>query len=118
MGDKSITESRLNDDKSLTASLVHTLDESLDNIDDLNVQRLKNARLRALGQAPASDHKWIKLSIAASLAAFVFISIAWHQYPIGSTSEQEVEVVSQDVPYTADEMDDIEMLMALGDGDA
>jgi hypothetical protein len=118
MNEKNSLETKMDQDKKLVVNLVQTLDESLDDIDELSLQRLKNARLKALNYSAKSTRKWVPLSVAASVAALLLIPVAIHQYSANSVGEQDVEIVSQDVPYSAEEMDDIEMLMALEGGDA
>lgn len=93
-----------------------SLDKSLDDIDELNMQRLKNARVKALSRSTKS--KWIVLSAAASVAALLLIPIATHHLSSKSAIDAELEFVAQEVPISAEEMDDIEMLMALEDTDA
>jgi hypothetical protein len=104
-------------DERFAATVSETLDKSLVDIDEMSLQRLKNARAHALNQA-APSRKWISLSVAASLAALLLIPVVSHQYLSGSSDEQDLEVVVQEVPYSTEEMDDLEMLMALEDSDA
>lgn len=104
-------------DEKFAAAVSQTLDKSLADIDDINVQRLKNARVRALSSSSPS-RKWISLSVAASLAVLLLIPLVEHQHLLSSSVEQELDVVTQEVPYSAEELDDIEMLMALEDSDA
>ena len=105
-------------DATFAASLAQALDKSLDDVDDLSLQRLKNVRAQALSQPVNASRKWISLSVAASVAALLLIPIVIHQSSSNSSSDQELEVVSQEVPYSVEEMDDIEMLMSLEETDA
>lgn len=105
-------------DEKFAARVSQTLDESLSDIDDLSLQRLKNARAHALNQSPKVSRKWVSLSVAASIAALLLIPIAAHQHLFMPSAEQDLDVLAQEVPYSMEEMDDIEMLMALEDSDA
>lgn len=109
-------------DERIAVSVSQTLDKSLDDIDELSLQRLKNARAYALNQSHShsskSSRKWISLSVAASLAALMLIPLSTHRNLLNISGDQDLEIVSQDVPYSAEEMDDIDMLMALEDFDA
>jgi len=104
-------------DEKFAAAVSQTLDKSLADIDEINAQRLKNARARALNSSSLS-RKWIPLSVAASLAALLLIPLIEHQHLLPSSAEQELDVVTQEVPYSVEELDDIDMLMALEDSDA
>lgn len=108
-------------DEKLAASVSQALDKSLDEIDELSLQRLKNARAHALNhsrdQSSRPSRKWISLGVAASLAALLLIPLATQQH-LNSIDDQDLEVVTQEIPYSQEEMDDIEMLMALEDSDA
>ena len=104
-------------DEKFAATVSEALDKSLADIDEMSLQRLKNARAHALNQS-APSRKWISLSVAASLAALLLIPVVSHQYLSVSSDEQDLEVVAQEVPYSTEEMDDLEMLMALEDSDA
>ncbi|MFO1387553.1 hypothetical protein [Cellvibrio sp.] len=92
------------------------LDKSLDDIDELSLQRLKNARVKAL--STSSRSKWIALSAAASIAALLLIPVATQHFSNKATIDSELEIAAQDIPLSAEEMDDIDMLMALEDTDA
>ena len=96
--------------------IANTLDKSLENVDAINLQRLGIARVHALSQKPSSSRKWIALSVAASLAAVLVVPYAWHQHNIAG--DDELELFSQEILPDAQEMDDVDMLIALEDGDA
>ena len=105
-------------DEKFAAQVADSLDQSLDDIDELSLQRLKKARASALSSAKPRL-KWATLSVAASLIVLVSVPFVTHQY--FQHADQDFEVVSQDVPYSTEEMDDIDMLMSLEDledGDA
>ncbi len=105
-------------DEKFAARVGQTLDKSLLDIDDVSVQRLKNARAYALNQSSKPSRKWISLSVAASLAVLLLIPLVTHQHLFISSAEQDLDVLAQEIPYSMEEMDDIEMLMALEDSDA
>lgn len=130
MPDKKLSPELSAADEKLAAILSQTLDKSLDDIDDISVQRLKNARLQALHQSNKPSRQWLPLSIAASVAALLLIPIMFQQLssstpnielaaqPIPFIQEGFVqENLSQEVPFSPQEMDDLEMLMALEDSD-
>lgn len=100
-------------DEELAVEIAHGLNKSLDDIDELSLQRLKNARATALSHASKPSRKWANISIAASLIALVLIPVVANRYSQDEALDQDFEIVSQEVPYSAEEMDDIEMLMAL-----
>ena len=110
--------SALSADEKLATSLSQTLDKSLVDVDELSLQRLKNARTHALNQSAKPSRKWISLSVAASLAALLLIHLVANQHLFNFSGDQDLEVVVQEIPYSPEEMDDIEMLMALEDFDA
>jgi hypothetical protein len=107
-----------NADQTLISTINQSLDKSLDEIDELNLQRLKNARAKAINNSPAKNRKWVSLSVAASVAALLLIPVVLNQDSGNSNIEPELEIVSQETPISAEEMDDIDMLMALEDTDA
>lgn len=107
-----------NADQTLISAINQSLDKSLDEIDELNLQRLKNARAKAINNSPAKNRTWVPLSVAASVAALLLIPVVLNQDSGNSNIESELEIVSQETPISAEEMDDIDMLMALEDTDA
>lgn len=107
-----------------TREVVASLDASLDQLDEITLRRLKKTRAAALAQKqivaePAlrgtSRQKWL-LSMAAGVALLAMVPMAW-QHQKQTTYEQDVEMALQDVPITSEEMDDLDMLMALEDTD-
>jgi len=105
-------------DQKLIDAINQSLDKSLDEIDELNLQRLRNARAKALNNSQAKNRKWVSLSVAASVAALLLIPVVLNQDSGNSNIEPELEIVSQEIPVSAEEMDDLDMLMALEDTDA
>jgi hypothetical protein len=130
MSDKKLPSEQSPIDEKLATTISCTLDKSLDDIDDISLQRLKNARLQALRHSNKSMRQRLPLSIAASVAALLLIPILFQQL---SGSKQELDLVSQQVPFvqenfsqeslaqevplSSQELDDLEMLMALEDSD-
>lgn len=130
MSDKKLSPELSAADESLAVTLGQTLDKSLDDIDAVSLQRLKNARLQALHQSNKPARQWLPLSIAASLAALLLIPILFQQL---SSSKQDLDLASQQVPFvqenfsqeslaqevplSSQELDDLDMLMALEDSD-
>ncbi|HOY23778.1 MAG TPA: hypothetical protein PK002_11530 [Cellvibrio sp.] len=107
------------DDEKLAKVLSQTLDKSLDDIDAVSLQRLKHARVHALHQPIKRSRQWLPLSVAASIAALLLIPILVQ--PLFD-SKQALDLASQDifsqeVPLSSQELDDLEMLMALEDSD-
>ncbi|GGY69891.1 hypothetical protein GCM10011613_12820 [Cellvibrio zantedeschiae] len=105
-------------DEILVTVITHSLDKSLDDIDELNLQRLKQARANALNFSSIKNRRWIPLAAVASLAALLLVPFVLQNYPHHSLAESEFEIVSQELPLSSEEMDDIDMLMALEDTDA
>ncbi len=108
-------------EEELAKTLAHTLDKSLAEIDDLSLQRLKNARADALSHSVNSANfssRFIRFGIAASLITLVVVPILWHQYNAQQFSDADVELVLQEIPPAAQELDDMDMLIAMGDIDA
>jgi hypothetical protein len=130
MSDKKLSPELSAADESLAVTLSQTLDKSLDDIDAVSLQRLKNARLQALRHSNKPTRQWLPLSIAASVAALLLIPIMFQQL---SSSKQDLglalqevpfvqdnflqESLAQEVPLSSQELDDLEMLMALEDSD-
>jgi len=106
----------------LSSLIVNSLDKSLDDIDELSLYRLKNARSNALLVANKSSRKLVNLSIAASVAALLLVPVLLHQpmkfYASDQDSDLITQTLSQDGPLSPEEMDDVEMMMALEDTDA
>ena len=103
-------------DTRLAKICASTLDDSLNDIDELSLRRLKNVRVIALAQPKPSRNKWVRYGVAASLMLFIATPIMLgSKYFIAST---DVGVLTQESPISEQEMDDIEMLMSLGDVDA
>jgi hypothetical protein len=94
-----------------------TLNKSLDDIDDVTVARLKKSRYQALSHSSYFSRKWIPVSIAASLAFLAVLPILWHQHSVQNAVNNEFDMISQEVPPAAQELDDIEMLIAMDDID-
>lgn len=125
MSDKKLSPELSAADEKLALMLSQTLDKSLDDIDVVSLQRLKNARLQALYQPNKSTRQWLPLSIAASVAVLLLIPIMFQQLSsskpdLDLASQQSLfmqENLSQEVPLSFQEMDDLEMLMALEDSD-
>lgn len=106
-----------NADETFIKAINQALDKSLDEIDEMNLQRLKSARAKAL-ILPAQNHKWVALGVAASIAALLLIPVVFNRDSGNSNIESELEIVSQESPMSAEELDDLDMLMALEDTDA
>ena len=105
-------------DHALLTAINQSLDKSLNDIDEVNLQRLKNARVKALASPSHLTRNWVPLSVAASVAALVLVPVLMHYQSTNTPADQEFEIVSQELPISAEEMDDIDMLMALEDTDA
>jgi hypothetical protein len=118
MVNKTLPPNHNSADKKLANAVVQSLDNSLVDIDDLSLQRLKNARQIALNQPAVSTRRWVPLSAAASIAVFLMVPFYMHQHSTNVAPDVDSEIVSQDFPLSTEEMDDLDMLMALEDGDA
>ena len=124
MKDKHISREENQPEKELIATISHTLDKSLDDIDDLSLQRLKSARSNALSRSAAQKTKWIPFAVAASFAALVLVPFVLQlgSERLGNDLDAEIVLHSEpnlsEVPLSSEEMDDIEMLMAMEDVDA
>lgn len=105
-------------DRVLSDAIGQSLDKSLDQIDELDLQRLKHARKKALAGSPVVNRQWIGLSVAASIAVLLLVPVVINQQTESHAIAPELEVVSQEMPVSTEEMDDIDMLMALEDSDA
>ena len=125
MSDKKLSPGLSAADEKLAIALSQTLDKSLDDIDAVSLQRLKNARLQALHHSNRPARQWLSLSVAASVAALLLVPIMFQQL---SSSKPDLDLASQqapfmqeslspEVPLSLQEMDDLEMLMALEDSD-
>ncbi|MES2676437.1 MAG: hypothetical protein V4660_19520 [Pseudomonadota bacterium] len=119
------TETRLKADEELAETLAHTLNKSLAEIDDLSLQRLKNARAEALAAAPVRSLKptyfssWsIRFGVAASLIMLLAAPVLWQRHNTQQFSDLDGDLVSQEIPPVAQELDDMDMLMAMDDIDA
>ena len=90
-------------------------------IDDLSLQRLKNARVNALihpVQLTYSSPKWTHFAVAASLIMLIAVPVLWQQHNAQQFSDADAEFISQEMPPAAQELDDMDMLLALDDADA
>jgi hypothetical protein len=95
----------------LEKNIVNTLDKSLAEIDDMTVQRLKNTRAIAL--AKKNLPKWIHLAVAASFMLLIAIPVIWKKNHFDASRNTPTEFISQELPPAAQELDDIDMLMAI-----
>ncbi len=114
-------ESELKSDDEFAKILVHTLDKSLADIDDLSLQRLKNARVNALvnpAQLTYSSPKWKHFAVAASLIMLIAAPVLWQQHNAQQFNDADAEFISQEMPPAAQELDDMDMLLAMDDADA
>lgn len=119
MHDKDEHDKSGQDKNSLLAqTIAGTLDKSVDQLDDITLQKLKRARENALKQTPKASRKWGSLSVAASIAILLIAPVVWQQHQSATFAEQDFDVIAQDIPIDSQEMDDIEMLMAMEDTDA
>ncbi len=99
-----------------TRELVTSLDNSLGELDELTQQRLKSARAKALQQTRSGSAKWLALgAAAAAITAVLLVPSFWHSHSDGLDSD---EVAALEVPPSAQELDDLDMLIALEDEDA
>lgn len=119
------TETRLKANEELAQTLAHTLDKSLTEIDDLSLQRLKNARAEALAASPVQllkstyfSSRSARFGVAASLIMLLAVPVLWQRHNAQQLSDQEGDLISQEIPPAAQELDDMDMLMAMGDIDA
>lgn len=114
-------EAELNSDDKFAKTLAHTLDKSLADIDDLNLQRLKNARANAFinsAQLTYSSPKWTHFAVAASLIMLIAAPVLWQQHNAQQFNDADAEFISQEMPPAAQELDDMDMLLAMDDADA
>jgi len=116
---------RLNEPDEFSRELVATLDRSLDGqegsphgLDDLTLQRLKVARVKALQQSRTGrfNKKIIPAVAAAAIAAVLLVPVFWHQQGVDGIDTDEVAAL--EIPPSAQELDDLDMLIALEDEDA
>jgi hypothetical protein len=119
------TKNTLKSNEELAQTLAQTLDKSLAEIDDLSLQRLKNARAQALadshGRLLGSTYfsaQLIRFGVAASLIMLLAVPILWQRHNAQQLSDLDIELVSQEIPPAAQELDDMDMLMAMDDIDA
>ncbi len=114
-------EFEVKDDDKFSQTLVYTLDRSVAQIDDLSLQRLKKIRAQALAQpavATYSRANWRYFSMAASRAMLFAVALFWQQYSAQPFTDADAEFISQDIPPVAQELDDLDMLIAMDDLDA
>lgn len=104
-------------------TLAATLDKSVEALDDVSLAKLKKSRAQALAHASVSTRHWVPISVAASILMLVAIPALWQKGDVNFIEGADIEAVfqdmsSQDIPYAAQEMDDMEMLIAMDDTDA
>ena len=105
--------------RAMTEKVVGVLDQSIDELDELSLQRLKNARMKARSQdVERKRAAWIPLGAAASIAVLLLSPIAWYQYAPKSNLNNDYPIAIQDAPIDQQELDDVDMLMSLVDSDA
>ncbi|MES2823623.1 MAG: DUF3619 family protein [Pseudomonadota bacterium] len=119
------TETRLKANEELANTLAHTLDKSLAEIDDVSLQRLKNARSEALAASSVHTLKTayfssrsVRFGVAASLMMLLAVPVVWQRHNAQQFSDLDGDLVSQEIPPAAQELDDMDMLMAMDDIDA
>jgi hypothetical protein len=104
-------------DNEFATVLAKTLDESLEDIDEVTQARLKKSRIQVLSHSPSASKKWISLSVAASLAILVALPVLWNKSNIENVTVPDADMISQEIPLPEQELDDIDMLMAMDDTD-
>lgn len=104
-------------DQHLSQTLATTLNKSLADLDDISVIKLKRARAQALAYSPQAKRHWLQMSIAASVLVLVAAPLLWRNAGIGSADSVDDESIAQEIPFAAQEMDDMEMLLAMDDID-
>jgi hypothetical protein len=104
-------------DNEFAKVLTKTLDESLEDIDEVTLARLKKSRIQVLSYSASASKKWISLSVAASVAILIALPVLWNNSNIENSDIADAELMSQEVPPPEQELDDIDMLMAMDDTD-
>lgn len=98
--------------------VVVSLNDSLEELDELTLQRLKAARAKALRQPRAGLGKWAAMGAAAAAITAVLLTPAlWHKHTVDGLDADTVAVL-EELPPSAEELDDLDMLLALEDDDA
>lgn len=104
-------------DERLAKTIAGTLDESLQALDEVSLQRLKQARVKSLATPkPSAAYRHRKMLIAAGFALLALIPVI-SQHSAFQSVDQDMEMALQEAPLSAEEMDDMDMLMALEDTD-
>lgn len=109
---------RLKEPDEFARELVASLDESLEGLDELTVQRLKASRIRALEHTRIGrlGNRIAIGAAAAVIAAALLAPALWYQQRLNATDVDEIAAL--EIPPSAQELDDLDMLIALEDEDA
>jgi len=95
-------------------ALIRTLNESVAELDEGSLQRLGDARIAAINSSGlAKSRKWISASVAASVAMLLCIPMALQHHNSPSLAVQDVEMISPDTLLSPEDLDDIDMLIAM-----
>ena len=91
------THENTNVNRAMTEQIVGVLNQSVNELDELSLQRLKNARITAMSQHLEQRRSvWIPLSAAASVVILLLAPIAWYQYASKATLTADYSAVIQD----------------------
>ena len=99
----------------------HSLDQSVESIDDLTSFRLKQIRQKALTESPGKrfnvefNKQW---AVAACLVLAVGLPSAWLLHSGSQLESEESAFISQELSLDAQDFDDMDMLIALEESDA
>lgn len=110
-------EPEIGEDSELPQRLAKTLDQSLHEIDAISLQRLKKSRAQALAYSVNGSRRWFPASAAAGFMLLVAIPVFWQASAGKKISDMDNEIISQDIPLAVQDLDDLDMLIALEDGD-
>jgi hypothetical protein len=106
-------------DNEFSKVLAKTLESSLENIDEMTLARLKKSRVNSLYYSFLGSKKWMSFGVAASLAILVALPVLWSDSNnnIENSVIADADLMSQEVPPPEQELDDIDMLIAMDDTD-
>jgi hypothetical protein len=96
------------------SALSASLDESVQDIDEVSLVRLKRARAVALQQPKSYRRTWIAIGVAACFGALLLAPLVWQP----QVTLDVDAAIALDIPPSAEELDDLDMLLALEDSDA
>ena len=107
--------------EALAKAAAHSLDQSVDAMDDLSSYRIKQIRQKVLADSTTKpirfefNKHW---AVAACLVVAVGLPSVWLLHSSSQLESEENAFISPELSLDAQDFDDMDMLIAMGESDA